>query len=527
MSTPFLSDWLEIHARRDPDALAIATPDRRLTYGALAARVRELASVLAADGVVPGQRVIVALPNTIASVVADLALHAIGATVVEVNRAWAPDALRTIVERSGARNAIVYSRDARLWRDAAQARGLRFWTVSPDDHRAMDEPGEVAGSIRDDGSVDAEPAGVRELPSWVRRDSDVALILFTSGSTGRPHGVMQTWRNLHANTRSIVEYLRLTSRDSAMLVLPLSYCYGRSVLQTHLFVGGSVVMDNRFMYPRLVLEHAVAQRCTGFAGVPATFEIIRRQVDLEALGTLPFRYVTQAGEAMSIDTIHWARRAFAPAQLFVMYGQTEATARLSYLPPEFAEKKVGSIGVPIPGVELRIVNDEGRELPHGAAGNLVARGDNITRGYLDEPEETAQILRDGWLWTGDLARRDTDGFFYHEGRAREILKIGGHRVSPAEIEAVILGHPDAADAAVTGASDTLLGQVAAAFVVRRRGSDLDETGLRRFCAERVPAFKVPHHVTFVDVLPRNAAGKLLRRELESLGRDKRPLEVRA
>lgn len=527
MTSPFVSDWLETHARREPAALAIATPDERVTYGALAARVRELASILAADGIVHGDRVIVALPNTVASVVADLALHAIGATVVEVNRAWSPDALRAIVERSRASTAIVHSRDVRLWRDAAHQRGLRFWTVSPDSHRATDELGNVAGSIKDDGSVCSRTGPVGDVPVWDRRDSDVALILFTSGSTGQPHGVMQTWRNLSANTRSIVEYLRLTERDRAMLVLPLSYCYGRSVLQTHLYVGGSVVMDNRFMYPRLVLEHAVAQGCTGFAGVPATFEIIRRQVDLEGLGTLPFRYVTQAGEAMSIDTIDWARRAFAPARLFVMYGQTEATARLSYLPPEFADQKVGSIGVPIPGVELRIVDDSGMDLPDGAVGNLVARGDNITPGYLDEPEETAQILRDGWLWTGDLARRDRDGFLYHEGRAREILKIRGHRVSPVEVEAVILAHPDTIDAAVTGARDSLDGQVAVAFVVRRPGSDLDEPSLRRYCAERLPAFKVPHRVTFVDALPRNAAGKLLRRELDKLARDERPLEVHA
>ena len=137
-----------------------------------------------------------------------------------------------------------------------------------------------------------------------------------------------------------------------------------------------------------------------------------------------------------------------------MYGQTEATARLSYLPPERAEDKAGSIGIAIPGVELRVVDEHGRELPPGEVGELVARGANVTPGYLDEPEETAAILHDGWLWTGDLAERDADGFFFHRGRAKEILKIGGHRVSPIEIEQVIARHPDVAEAAVVGREGT-------------------------------------------------------------------------
>jgi acyl-CoA synthetase (AMP-forming)/AMP-acid ligase II len=225
---------------------------------------------------------------------------------------------------------------------------------------------------------------------------------------------------------------------------------------------------------------------------------------------------------MAPDTIAWARRSFHPARLFVMYGQTEATARLSYLPPERAEEKTGSIGIPIPGVELRVVDDAGRELPPGETGHLVARGDNVTLGYLDEPEETATILRDGWLWTGDLARRDEDGFLFHEGRSREILKIGGHRVSPAEIEHVIGGHPDVAEAAVIGVPHDLMGEVPSAFVVARPGRAPVEEDLRRHCRERLPPYKVPVRFALVDALPRNPAGKLLRAELRARPTDGRP-----
>jgi acyl-CoA synthetase (AMP-forming)/AMP-acid ligase II len=164
-------------------------------------------------------------------------------------------------------------------------------------------------------------------------------------------------------------------------------------------------------------------------------------------------------------------------------------------------------------VELRVVDESGAELPDGEVGQLVARGDNVCAGYLDEPEETAAILRDGWLWTGDLARRDPDGFFFHQGRSKEILKIGGHRVSPIEIEHVIARHPEVAEVAVIGVKEDLRGEVPAAFLVPRAGASPSESELRRYCRENLPAFQVPVTFTTVDALPRNEAGKLLRAEL--------------
>ena len=215
-------------------------------------------------------------------------------------------------------------------------------------------------------------------------------MLYTSGITGRPHGVIQTFRNIDANSRSIVEYLGLGPSDRAMLTLPLSYCYGRSVLQTHLLAGGSVFLEHRTAFPRTILETMAAEGCTGFAGVPLNFEMMKRQVDISTIDLSHLRYLTQAGGAMAPETISWVRESFAPAELFVMYGQTEATARLSYLPPARAAEKPGSIGIAIPGVELRVIDQDGRELPPGMVGEIVARGPNVTPGYLDEPDETSE-----------------------------------------------------------------------------------------------------------------------------------------
>lgn len=522
--SPFLPDWLFFHAARAPGAPAVSSSTARLSYGELAARVRALAGHLGATGIGPGSRVMLALPNTPATVVAGLALNALGATSVEVNREWSAEVLGEIATRSRVHHAIVWGRDARTWAAAFGGRLVAHIFVV---HPSTDVPaawGALDGTpttiVLDDGRLD--PAiGPAPPPSAPDLELDqTALVLYTSGSTGRPHGVIQTFRNVDANTRSIVEYLGLTAEDRALLTLPLYYCYGRSVLQTHLLVGGSVFLDNRMAFPRVVLENLASEACTGFAGVPLTFEMIRRQVDVSTITFPRLRYLTQAGGAMAPDTIAWARTTFRPAKLFVMYGQTEATARLSYLPPDRAEDKAGSVGVAIPGVELQVVDEHGRELPPGEVGELAARGPNVTPGYLDEPAETAAILHHGWLWTGDLAYRDAEGFLYHRGRVKEILKIGGHRVSPVEIEQVIARHPDVAEAAVVGMKDVLMGEVPGAVVVRRPGATPSEADLLRFCRERLPAYQVPVSFVLVEALPRNESGKLLRGELAARYRER-------
>lgn len=518
MRTPFLSDWVAEHAETTPDASAIDSPQCRLTYGMLARRVSDLAGHLADRGVGSGDRVVVALPTVPATAAVALAAQALGACVVEIDRTMGRDGFGAVMAQARPRFGIIAAQDAKAWSEVI--RGSPFaWAWMVGSQRGSSEvPSRGVTSLEVDGSLPSDASGLRpprrpELP-----EDTPALVLFTSGSTGTPRGVVQTFKNLAANTRSIVEYLGLGPGDRAMLVLPFHYCYGRSVLQTHLYVGGSCFVDQRFMYPRVVIEAIGTENCTGFAGVPMTFEILRREVDVRSIAMPRLRYLTQAGGPMRPDTIRWVREAFAPARLFVMYGQTEATARLAYLPPDAAERKQGSIGIPIPGVELKVVDDAAHELPVGEVGHLVVRGDNVTPGYLEAPEETAAILHDGLLWTGDLARRDEDGFLFLVGRAKEILKIGGFRVSPVEIENVLAEHPSVKEAAVVGAPDPLQGEVAVAFVVPRDGAAPTDAELRRFCRDRLPAYKVPGRVEFIEAIPRNVAGKPLKSELVARAR---------
>ncbi|TSC31775.1 class I adenylate-forming enzyme family protein [Corallococcus sp. Z5C101001] len=509
-------DWVRAHARATPEAPAVDSPWGRLTYARLEARMLALAGQLRASGVGPGTRVLIALPLGCAATVAGLAVQALGACAVELDRETGADSLAGILAQTGARHAVIFGQDARRWTGRAQL--THFFVVHaarpPERMRALLTPAACTW-VQEDGAVDPD-AAVEPLAALPSLAPDApASIVYTSGSTGTPRGVVQTFANIAANTRSIVEYLGLTPRDRAMLILPLHYCYGKSVLQTHLLAGGSVFLDPRFMYPRVVLEAMASESCTGFAGVPLTFELLRRQASPDAFAKLTLRYLTQAGGGMSPDTVRWTRETFHPAELFVMYGQTEATARLSYLPPARAADKAGSIGQGIPGVTLAVVAEDGAPLPDGEVGQLVAKGANVTPGYLDAPEDTAAILHDGWLWTGDLAWRDADGFFFLVGRAKEILKVGGHRVSPAELEHVLARHPAVLEVAVVGVPDELGGEAACAAVVLQPGATPKEDDLRRFCREALPVHKVPRHVLFTEALPRGPTGKVLKADLRA------------
>ena len=515
IESPAMCDWVFEHARRAPEAPAVDSPDFRLSYELLARRVAGCCDALRKLDLRPGDRVVVALPNVPASIVVSLAVQHLGAVSVEVSRDWPADQLAAVIAQTRPR-AVAYA-----VRDEAKMKPLLehadVWSALRVGGATLDEaPASPSGAtiaVTDAGEI---RGASEELPSVLpARDPDaVTLLLYTSGSTGRPRAVMQTMRNIAENARSIVAYLGLTRHDRAMLILPMSYCYGRSILQTHLLVGGSVFLDRRFMYPSVVLAAIGAERCTGFAGVPLTYELLRRHAQPDPRTMQSLRYLTQAGGAMRPETVDWARSAFDPAKLFVMYGQTEATARLAYLPPERADDKRGSIGVPISNVRLRIVDDEGNDVAQGSSGHLVANGPNVTPGYFDAPEETATILRDGWLWTGDVAHTDEDGFYYVVGRAKEILKIGGYRVSPAQIEKVLSEHADVADVAVAGVEDALTGEASAALVVLRSGAVVTVGELQRFCRERLAHPLVPRIFRVVEALPRSASGKVLRSEVE-------------
>jgi acyl-CoA synthetase (AMP-forming)/AMP-acid ligase II len=341
-------------------------------------------------------------------------------------------------------------------------------------------------------------------------DSRLAEIIFTSGSTGEQKGVMITHRNIIANTDSIVDYLKLSADDTIEVVMPFYYCYGLSLLHTHLRVGGSVHMNNSFIFIGSVIDDLDKYNCTGFAGVPSHFQILLRKTkDFKNRKFTSLRYVTQAGGKLHTAFISEFTEAFPEIKFYVMYGQTEATARLSYLPPEDLQRKLGSIGKGIPGVTLKVVDENGEQVKPGETGEILARGDNIMAGYFKDPETTSATIRNGWLYTGDNATVDEDGYIFMQSRKKEIIKVRGIRISPKEIEEVIVTYPGVIDCTISAESDDITGEAikATVFVNDAELGDFSEEKIRQHCAQNLASHKVPQKVVFDTRLTFNSAGK--------------------
>jgi acyl-CoA synthetase (AMP-forming)/AMP-acid ligase II len=327
---------------------------------------------------------------------------------------------------------------------------------------------------------------------------------------------MITHGNIIANTEAIIESLRLTSDDSIMAVLPFHYCFGASLLHTHLRAGASIVVDSRFTYPEVVLDRMSETGCTGFAGVPMHFQILLRRSSLARRRLPRLRYVQQAGGRLAPPFVVELRRALPAVQVFLMYGQTEATARLSYLPPEFVDTKPGSIGRGMKDVHLRVLTEDGVDVQPGQIGEIVATGRSIAQGYWQERESTATPFRNGALNTGDLATVDDDGFIYIVDRRSDFVKCRGERVSCRSVEDILIASDELAEAAVVGVDDPVLGEALKAFVVPRSDRSRDGTveRLKAFCRTRLPLHLVPQEFVVLDALPKYDTGKIAKSRLK-------------
>ena len=487
-------------ANGDPHAPAYGP----VSYGALAARAARVAGTLRETGVRRGARVAIALDGRVEYLVAYYGTLMAGATVVPLSPELPGASLSPILDHCGA-TAVVAAGPTldRMAGHDCLPRRLRLALHVGTPPRTLPP---VIDSI--DFAV-AEESG-REISDAGRQRSSLACVSYTSGTTGAPKGVMLSHDNLVSNIRSIVDYLELGPEDRVAMVLPYHYVYGNSVLHTHLVAGGSIVDAGSSVFPVRVLEAIRDERCTGLSGVPSTFASLVRVCDPERFDLSSLRYLTQAGGAMTTGLTRRVRATFPDARLYVMYGQTEAGARLSYLPPHDLERKMGSVGIPIPGVSLRVVDESGRPVPAGTVGEIVATGANVMVGYLGEPTATKQALRGGVLHTGDVGYLDPDGYLFISGRNDEMISSGGHRIGPQEVENVISALPGVTGCAVVGVRDELLGERLVAVLVLQEGGQIDRRFVQRACLAALPRYKVPKEVRFVTELPHSERGKLLR-----------------
>lgn len=475
------------------DAPAIVAGDRTLTYAGLRTLVDALALHLSRGGIAPGDRVGVLAENGPFAIAGYLAAVRAGGVAVPLAPSYSAAHLVRQLDCVEARFALI---------DAALRDRFPFDLV-PTLERVLVGPDSIDPITR----TPSRPAGAAP-------DAEgLAAIMFTSGSTGDPRGVMVTHENLLANTGAIISSIGLDDRDRTLLVLPWYYCFGASVIQTHLFAGGAVAIGTRLSYPEVVLDQVEASRATGLYGVPSTFQILLRRGSLATRRLPSLRYVAQAGGRLPEPFLRELLAIDPPLDVHVMYGQTEATARLACLPPALLGDKLGSIGRAIPGTTLHVLREDGTPAAQGEVGEIVAEGPGVTRGYFRDPEATARYFRGGRLHTGDLAVADADGCLYIRGRERDLIKAGGIRVSPAEIEEVLAALPDVLECAVAATPDDLFGEAIVSYVVARPGSDLTPAAILAHCRAHLPIAKVPRHVHLRESLPRTASGKIARAAL--------------
>ena len=349
------------------------------------------------------------------------------------------------------------------------------------------------------------------LPPAARSEADLATLMFTSGSTGMPRLVMVSHGNLRANTEAIILSQGLGTGELAMLIMPIAYCFGASVMHTHLYQGGGVVFDPRFMFPDKVLHAINRHGCTTFAGVPAVFNVLLRRSNLSTISLPSLRRFLQAGGALGPEGVRRMREVVPTAEFFVMYGQTEATARISCWTADCSSSKLGSAGLPLTNLELRIADAEGQELPAGETGEIQVRGASICAGYFDDPGATAARFMDGWLRTGDYGLRDEDGYLWVKGRSDDFIKIRGRRVTVGEIESKVASVAGVSDCAAVPVPDREAGEAIALFVVPSNGA----TGLQEAIRRSLPPHWTCASIELVEELPRTSSGKIARNELRA------------
>ncbi|MDI3520193.1 MAG: long-chain acyl-CoA synthetase [Anaerophaga sp.] len=472
-----------------------------------------------------GDKIILISPNNSFFVTVYLAVMKAGCVVVPLNPGIELSNLEYIVSKTGSGHAFLHSsvkideipgmeifrEDGLLLDDGNLLYGTNKSSATSDSRKNMHNNGSHRSSSRHEFWSTQELTefhATEYVDGPDMKADDPAQIIFTSGSTAVPKGVMISHGNLVANTNSILKYLNLDRNDNMLVVLPFFYCYGLSLLHTHLRVGGTLVLNNNFMFLGSVLRDLRQYKCTGFAGVPSHFQILLRKSDSFRNGHFPhLRYVTQAGGKLHKAFIAEFTKLFPEVRFFVMYGQTEATARLSYLPPEKLPEKPGSIGKGIPGVILKVIDEKGNSVIPGQTGEIIAKGENIMLGYFGDEEATQQALKDGWLHTGDLGTIDEDGYIYLNARKKEIIKVAGKRVGPKEIEEVIVSLPGVIDCTVEGYDHPELGEAIRAVVVKNEESVLTTDDIRSVCARNLASYKVPTEVVFQAKMKTSSTGK--------------------
>jgi long-chain acyl-CoA synthetase len=491
-----LANSLSQTAERLGDRTAFKLDDFELSYQMLDCAASRIANLLEDKGLEPGDRVGIMLPNVPYFPSIYYGILRAGGVVVPMNVLLKGREVGFYLGDSGARLLFAWGDFAEAAEEGASEAGTEIILVKPGEFE------QLVGAYSDEYET-AECAG-----------ADTAVILYTSGTTGKPKGAELTHDNLGRNCRVTESTLGEFSEEDMLLgALPLFHSFGQTcTMNSAVATGACVTMLPRFD-PEKALEIIERDRVTVFQGVPTMYNAMLHANRADSTDASTLRLCMSGGAALPVELIRAFEAKFRCA-ILEGYGLSETSPVASFNHPD-RERKPGSIGTPIEGVEMQVWDDDGNELPHGEVGEIVIRGHNVMTGYWQRPEATGEaITRDGWFRTGDMAKVDEDGYFFIVDRKKDLIIRGGYNVYPREVEEVLYGHPAIQEAAVVGVPDDSLGEEVGAAVVLKKGESVDAADLKAYVKEQVAAYKYPRKLWFVDELPKGPTGKILKREIE-------------
>ena len=498
--TANLAQNLVATAERHADRLALKLDDTELNYGLLNEASARVAGLLRSKGVGPGDRVAIMLPNVPYFPAVYYGALRLGATVVPMNVLLKGREVTFYLKDPEVKVLFAWFDFADAAQEGAQAAGIGTDVV-------VVRPGEFEQLL-----AGAEP--VREVAE--RDGKDTAVILYTSGTTGTPKGAELTHDNLRRNAELSGGLFGLSEEDVVLGALPLFHSFGQTCGMNNCVARGALLT----LVPRFdagkALEIIARDRVTVFEGVPTMYAAMLQHPDADAADTSSLRVCASGGAAMPVEIMRAFEEKFG-CMVLEGYGLSETSPVASFNHPD-RERKAGSIGTPIEGVEMKVVDDEGNEVPQGEPGEIVIRGHNIMKGYWNRDEATREAIDDdGWFKSGDMARVDEDGYFFIVDRKKDMIIRGGYNVYPREIEEVLYEHPAVAEAAVLGVPHPELGEEVGAAVAVKNGQQVAAEELQAFVKDQVAAYKYPRLIWFMDELPKGPTGKILKREIERPG----------
>ena len=495
-----IHDITTYHARERGDKTALHfPPGGSLTYSGLDDRVRRFSAFLRQLDLPSPACVGILLPNTPEFVIAYFGAIASGNIAVPVNYRLTPSEVGYILSDCSAPVVVTTKEQWEKVSTSEQAPGVKEWILID---------GEGNGATSFTHAIDRKPLA----PSPAVSPDDIAVLLYTSGTTGFPKGAMISHRNTLFNVSSCRSTLGYRRDDIGLLTLPLFHVTGLHSQLVALLACGATLVVQREYDTRRMLELVSEYRVTSLFLVPAIYKLITLREDLGSFDLTSVRVAAYGGAPMAPETIQSLARIF-PAELHNCYGLTECSSLGTVLPSRLVVSHSESVGLPVPGTEAQVRGDAGEPLSPGAIGELYLRGPNIVKGYFRAPEKTRDAIVDGWLRTGDIARIDEMGLVYILDRAKDMINRGGEKIYGLEVENVLYAIPGVAEAAVVGVLHPIFGEVPVAYVVSFPDAVLDEEKIREFCRSRLADYKIPVRVCFVERLPRNPGGKVVKQEL--------------